>query len=81
MAGEGRPSTSCDARAKEDVDGGAKPRHDGGASPRFSVSGVEAWNLHQIAHSMVRLDSRAFYAFGLDPRVASTPRDDRLSST
>ena len=24
MAGEGQPSTSCDARAKEDVDGGAK---------------------------------------------------------
>ena len=30
MAGEGRPSTSCEARRKKDVDGGAKPRHDDG---------------------------------------------------
>src|SRR4051794_29717393 len=37
MAGAGRPSTSCDARPKEDVDGGAMPRHDDGARLRFSV--------------------------------------------
>jgi cytochrome o ubiquinol oxidase subunit 2 len=36
MAGEGRPSTSCDARAKEDVDAGAKPRHDDGGNPAVS---------------------------------------------
>jgi hypothetical protein len=38
MAGEGRPSTSCDARTKEDVDGGAKPRHDDGAKVAVSCS-------------------------------------------
>ena len=32
----GRPSTSCDARTKEDVDGGAKPRHDDGAKAAVS---------------------------------------------
>src|ERR1700704_2440547 len=42
MAGGGRPSTSCDGRAKEDVDDGAKPRHDGRARPRFCVRRSDA---------------------------------------
>ena len=43
MAGEGRPSTSCDARATEDVDGGAKPRHDDGGDPCGFHQGGSAW--------------------------------------
>ncbi len=47
MAGEGRPSTSGDRRAKEDVDGGARPRHDDGGKAAISKSAAQRrGNLH-----------------------------------
>ena len=70
MAGGGRPSTSCDARAKEDVDGGAKPRHDDVASPRFSVRSEASGNLHRSAQR----DGDCFAPLAMTGRHASERR-------
>jgi hypothetical protein len=55
MAGEGRPSTSISARAKEEVDGGAKPRHDDSGNAALLCQRSEAITIELCAHSLMEV--------------------------